>query len=167
MFFYRACFRWCYLLSLILLSACTSLQTETEKYERKCSTLLLDSDIVQCYKKANADLLSRRIEMATRRLTEGDLPNSFQVLIQLKVFKTGQFSVESILRPSASRMLDKKILQALGGIDKLYVPHNYLFDTAGFSRMKLIVKPARTPILGSEKLVDNEALVVYIHRLRR
>ncbi len=167
MVFYHAGFRGWFLLSLIFLSACTSLQTETEKYERKCSTLLLDSDIVQCYKKANADLLSRRIEMATRRLTEGDLPNSFQVLIQLTVSKTGQFSVESILRPSASRMLDKKILQALEGVDKLYVPHNYLFDSAGFSRLKLIVKPARTPLLGSENLVDNDAVVVYVHRLRR
>ncbi|MDH5256408.1 MAG: TonB C-terminal domain-containing protein [Gammaproteobacteria bacterium] len=152
---------------MALLSGCSSLQTETEKYHRLCEPLLLDSEIYQCYSRANSHLFAKQIELATKRLTEGDWPHSFQAIVQLQVESSGRFQVVSLSRSSESRMLDKKIMQAINGVHEMFVPKGELFETSGFSRLRLLIKPARTPLLGEESLVDNGAVVVYVNRVRR
>jgi len=155
-----------YFLLSISLTACVSFQTPTEKYDHQCAALFLDVEITQCYNGATSLMLARRIEAATYRLADGDWPHLFQMLIQLRVGKTGQFEVDSVLRSSNSQVLDKKILRALGGVNKLFVPQNDLFDSAGYARLKLLIKPGITPLLGDEQLVDDGALVVYVHKVR-
>jgi len=159
-------FLW-YVFILFLISSCSSVHTQAEVYDRQCSALELDAEIIRCYNQINSDIISRQITVATRRLTDGDWPHSFQMLIQLQVEKTGRFKVQSVLMPSNSRLMDKKITQVLNGIDEIFVPRNKLFESGGFSQLKLLVKPARTPLLGDEKLIDKGALVIYIHKVRR
>lgn len=156
----------CVLLFLPLIS-CSSVQTLEEKYQHQCSGFTLSSEIVECYNNISSLIISRQITMATRRFTDGDFPHTYQMLIQLQVDKSGSFSVDSILRSSQSRLLDKKILQVLGDIKKIYVPKGELFFSSGYERLKLLIKPARTPILNDEQLVDNNALIIYVRRATR
>lgn len=158
-------FTLCFL--FIVITACSSVKTQVEEIEGRCATLLLDSEVVQCYQTENSGLLSRRIASAIRGLTEGDMPHMFQMLIQLQVEYDGKFTVASVVNSSGSRMLDKKVLHTLGNVETLFVPRNRLFKDAGFESLRLLVKPARTPMLEEESLMDKEALVIYVNKIRR
>ncbi len=145
-----------------VLSACANWSMQADNHVSHCSSLASDAKIIQCYNKATSILIARRILLLTHGFSDGDWPHAFQMLIQLQVENTGHFQVKSVLRSTGSHLLDKKILQALADIEKLFVPQNELFRTANYAQLKLLVKPARTPLLGEEELMDKSALVVYV-----
>lgn len=154
-------------LILVVLSACSHQAMQADKHVAHCAALLSDTEIIQCYNSATSAMIARRISFHTRGLSDGDWPHSSQLLIQLQVEDTGLFKVESILNSSGSSFLDKKIVRTLADIKVLFVPQNELFYRAGYPRLKLLIKPAITPLLGSENLVDYDALVVYVRKVRR
>jgi len=152
---------------LTLLMGCASLSSENLETKSDCEAKLIAPEIIQCFKNNIKHRMTHRIDLATRHLTTGDWPFSFQIIIQLQIEKTGNFKIQSILNASESRMLNKKIRQSIEGILKLDVPQGPLFESSQFSTLKFLIKPARTPLIGSENLIDEDAIVIYIHKVER
>lgn len=162
-YFFKLGFVWL----LLLLTNCASLPSSNKKVQSDCESKLMMSEIIQCFKNNIRQRITRRIDVATRHMTAGDWPYSFQILIQLKIEKTGKFAIKSVLNSSKSRVLNKKVKQSIEGIVEFSVPKNPLFESVHFSTLKLLIKPARTPLIGKENLIDEDALVIYIHKLKR
>jgi len=146
-----------------LLSACMSVLTEAQKVSIRCNfDNALDFEIFQCYKQENAKLLTRRINLSVHGLTAGDWPFDYQLIYE--VYLAGDGKVQSLesLKESHSRRLNKVVGKAVGNISALYVPKNELFVTGNFEKRKIMIVPARTPILGEERLVDQDTILIYL-----
>jgi len=150
-----------------LVTSCSSMAVLTKDIRNKCESLPIYPEIVACYKVANANLITRKISASTRSLTSGDWPYNFQMIFHLKVNSKGEIQSVSKTHSSTSRNLDKKVYQSIGSIPQIYVPSAKLFDTGRFTDLKLLVKPARTPLLKEEQLLDKEALVIYLTARKR
>lgn len=140
-----------------------SVLTEAQKVSIRCNfDNALDFEIFQCYKQENAKLLTRRINLSVHGLTAGDWPFDYQLIYE--VYLAGDGKVQSLesLKESHSRRLNKVVGKAVGNISALYVPKNELFVTGNFEKRKIMIVPARTPILGEERLVDQDTILIYL-----
>lgn len=150
------------LLSVSLLSACFSLLTNAQKVTIHCDSKSQAYEIIQCYKDENAKWITRRINHAVRGLTTGDWPFEYQILYVAHLSSNGKLKDMEELEESGSHKLNKAVYKALEDIDAFYVPHNTLFVQGGFENLKILIKPARTPILGDEIANDKGAIVIYL-----
>ena len=152
-------------LSLLFLTlpACMTILTDAQKVSIRCdSDNALDFEIIQCYKQENKKYLTRRINLSVHGLTAGDWPFDYQYLYQVSLAENGKVLKLGNLENSNSHRLNKVLAKAMRNISELYVPKNELFVTGKFARLKIMIVPARTPILGEEKLVDQDTLLIYL-----
>jgi len=146
-----------------LLPACMSILSDAQKVSIRCdSDNTLDTEIIQCYKQENIKYLTRRVNLSVHGLTAGDWPFNYGFLYEVELAADGRVQRLENLKNSNSHRLNKSVAKAVRNISHFYVPKNELFVNGGFEQLKIMVVPARTPILEEEKLIDQDTLLVYL-----
>lgn len=151
------------ILFLLALSACMAVLTEAQKVSIRCdSDSALDFEIIQCYKQENAKFLTRKINLSVHGLTAGDWPFDYQFIYQVNLSRDGKVQKFENLKKSNSHRLNKVVTKAVKNISEYFVPKNELFVSGSFEQLKIMIVPARTPILEKEIVVDQDTLLIYL-----
>lgn len=149
------------LIAISLLTACNTVP-EKKRVELKCQAFLLDYEKIACYKEFIQTKITRSISTGTRHLTSSDWPFEYAIRVNISLDSGGKFKAVDMLQRSTSRQLNQKILQTIKRIEELPVPEASLFQQGDFSILRLLIKPARKPILGGEKRIDSRLMIIYL-----
>ena len=154
-----------FVLNLIFLqmSACMSVLTDAQKITARCDTKnSLENEIIQCYKQENAKYITRKVNMSVHGLTTGDWPFDYQFIYEVDLASTGKVKNIDMVNESNSHRLNKVVSRAVRKMSNFYVPKNDLFAKGGFDALKLMVVPARTPILEDDIIIDQNTILIYL-----
>ena len=147
-------------------SACISVLSDVQKVEGRCNASnSLENEIIQCYKQANAENLTRKINMSIYGLTGGDWPFDYEFIYEMQLSKDGEVRDIILINESNSHRLNKIVARAVRKISNFYVPKNDLFIKGGFDALKIMIIPARTPILSEDRVVDQNTILIYLTEL--
>ena len=145
---------------------CMSVLTDAQNVSTRCdSKTSLENEIIQCYKQANINYLSRKINLSVHGLTTGDWPFDYQFIYEARLASNGKIKNLEKIKDSNSHKLNKVVSRAVNKLSTFYVPQNDLFEKGGFERLKIMVVPARTPILEDDIVVDQNTLLIYLTEL--
>lgn len=147
---------------ITLLSVSCTPMPERKRVEMRCHSELLSNERIACYKTMIQEKITKRISVGTRHLTPSDWPYDYIIRINVDLDYNGNITSVNMLRETNSRQLNSTIMQTIQKIQQFVVPKDSLFNEGNFSVLKLLIKPARSPILGAEKKVDSDIMIIFL-----
>ncbi|MDX1811054.1 MAG: TonB C-terminal domain-containing protein [Gammaproteobacteria bacterium] len=147
--------------ALLLLSACASVPEE-KLVANKCKEFVLSNEIIGCYKTQIQAIIKRKISTGTRHLTISDWPFEYAIRVDVGLNSQGEVQSVEMIKGSSSRQLNAKIMRTLQHIPKIPVPEKTLWEEGRFERLKLLFKPARSPIIGKEAPIPEDVLPILL-----